>query len=60
MNQFPENLQTDGRTNGQTLFHNTLPAMAGGPVRPHVLRMLLIDIANIFVNLTVKISCDTL
>ena len=31
MSQFRENLQTDGRTDGQTLFYRTLPAEAGGP-----------------------------
>ena len=35
MSQFRENLRTDGWTDGQTLFHRTLPAMAGGPV--HIL-----------------------
>ena len=31
MSQFRENLKTDGRMNGQTLFYRTLPAEAGGP-----------------------------
>ena len=31
MSQFQENLRTDGRTDGQTLFHRTLPAMVRGP-----------------------------
>ena len=35
MSQSRENLwtnkRTDGRTNGQTLFHRTIPAEAGGP-----------------------------
>ena len=26
-------IRTDGRTDGQTLFHRTLPAEAGGPIR---------------------------
>ena len=31
MSQFRENLKTDGRMDGQTLFYRTLPAEAGGP-----------------------------
>ena len=31
MIQFKENAQTDGRTDGQTLFYRTLLATAGGP-----------------------------
>ena len=30
MIQFKENVRTDGRKNGQTLFYRTLPATAGG------------------------------
>ena len=32
MSQSQENLRTDGRTDGQTLFYRTLPAEAGDPV----------------------------
>ena len=31
MIQFQENAWTEGRKDGQTLFHSTLPATAGGP-----------------------------
>ena len=31
MIQFQENAWTVGRMDGQTLFHSTLPATAGGP-----------------------------
>ena len=33
MSQSRENLQTDGRTDGQTLFHRILLAEARGPIR---------------------------
>ena len=32
MSQSRENLQTDGRTDGQTLFYRTFPAEVGGPI----------------------------
>ena len=38
MSQFRENLQTDGRTDGQTLFYRTLPAEAGGPEKNYDMR----------------------
>ena len=34
MSQFRENIRTDGRTDGRTLFYRTLPAEAGGPKTP--------------------------
>ena len=33
MSQSQESLQTDERTDGQTLFHRTLPTKARGPIR---------------------------
>ena len=32
MSQFRENLRTDERSDGQTLFYRTFPAEAGGPI----------------------------
>ena len=58
MSQFRENLRTDGRKDGQILFHGNLLATTGGPMKPHVLRMFLVDIANIAVNFAVKTSSN--
>ena len=33
MSQCQENLWTDGRADGQTLFYRTLPAKARGPIK---------------------------
>ena len=33
MSQSQENVRTEGRKDGQTLIHGTLPATAGGPKR---------------------------
>ena len=37
MSQLQENVQTDGKTDGQTLFYSTLLADVGGPIieKPH-------------------------
>ena len=38
MSQSQENLQTDGRMEGQTLFHGTLQAEAGTPINTFTYR----------------------
>ena len=40
MSRSRENLKTDGRTDGQTLFYRTLPAKAGGP-KKHTLAVVI-------------------
>ena len=40
MSQFQENLQTDKRTDGQTLFYRSLPAEAGGPIKRYAVIIL--------------------
>ena len=42
MSQFWENLQTDGRTDGQTLFYRTLLAEAGVPIKYHLIRIMAV------------------